>query len=868
MRICNLRVENLTNPIGIDCPSPTFQWNAADCPDGWKQAACRVQVMQGGSPLWDSGRVETSRMNGLRYAGPALAPDTVYDWTVQVWDEAHPDAPAKSAPASFTTALLSPADWHGTWVGEVEDHVSHLFRHAFSLDGQIERASLFVCGLGHYELHLNGQRVGDRVLEPGWTNYKKSCLYSSYDVTDLVCTGGNAMGLYLGDGMFNLPGGRYVYFERTFGKMKFLLQLNIHYADGRVTEVVSGPYWRMAQGPETFSCMYGGLDYDARLEQDGFDHPDFVEGADWTPACIVDAPEGVLVSQTMPSLKVMETYKPVSIEETSPGVYLYDFGTNFSGWAHIALSGGESLAGRVVTLVPGEILSSDKRPDQKVTGRGYHWQYTLNDKQSQEYAPRFTYTGFRYVEVTGAIPRELASSGETGPVLERMTGEFIYPDIQDTGSFRCSNPLFNDIHRMVRQAMLSNMKSVLTDCPHRERLGWLEQTHLIAPGLLYNFDLSHHYAKIQRDFAEAQYENGLVPDICPQYVVFGYHAGYNDSPEWGSAAVLNPWYTYLRTGDTGLLTQYYPEMARYVDYLTSRAHHHVLHHGLGDWLDISMFPVNAQNAANTPVPVVATCIYYLDVTVMAETAALLGYAEDALRYRALAAEIRGEFRLQFLDKQNIRSIRVANGSQTAQAMALICGLIDEDEIPLTLSMMVRDIEGRGYATTAGDIGHPFVLAALCKYGRSDIVNRMTNVTDTPSYGYQVRCGATTLAEAWDGPNPERPHGSQNHFMLGAIEEWFYAGLAGLCSLRAGMPFDKVLIKPHFAEGMDEVEASTWHPYGQISIRWRREVGGIQIDLILPPGLTALFVSELDGAETPLASGHHQFTLHEASTKEN
>lgn len=697
------------------------------------------------------------------------------------------------------------------------------------------------------------------MLEPGWTNYNKSCFYSSYDVTEQLKKGRNAAGVILGDGMFNVPGGRYVYYERTFGKCKFLVQLNITYQDGTTEEIVTDETWRMAPGPLSFSCIYGGEDYDGRLMQEGFNRADFTEDNSWEKANAVQPPKGRLVSQRNDPLKIMETYRPVKVEETKPGVYLYDFGKNFSGWVKIVLKAEDGQDGRIVTMIPGEILTSEKEPDQRVTGKGYHWQYITNNQKEQCYAPKFTYTGFRYVQVEGAVPIESAVGKAEVPVIETLTGEFIYPDMEINGEFSCSNPLFNRIHGIIKQSMLSNMKSILTDCPHREKLGWLEQTYLIGPALMYNFDVYNLYKKIEQDMEEAQYETGLVPDICPEYVVFGYHEGFVDSPEWGSACIINPWYLYKRFGDTAVLRRFYGVMKKYIDYLTSRTHHLVLHHGLGDWLDIGPCTPYSQN---TPVPVTATAIYYYDLTIMQQAAKLLGKKEDELYFADLKMEVKKEYNLQFYDNQ---TFRYAAGSQAAQAVSLVTGLVEKEKEQGVLDYLIKDIQARGFAITAGDIGHPFLIAALMMYGRSDIIYEMTGITDKPGYGYQVKCGATTLTEQWDGPDPDRPHGSQNHFMLGSIEEWFYAGLAGLSGVRTDHPFDRIVIKPHFAEDLNEVKAWTVHPYGKISIHWVRRNQGIEVELGIPANTTAVFIDEADESGREFGSGKYIFKLDRKKT---
>ena len=858
MDIIGLKTNHRSEPLGID-EIPLFSWNIETRKNNWYQKAYRILVSgsiddlkHGNGTMWDSGVVQSGSMANIMYNGKRLESATRYYWNVSVWDNY--DDFAESTAAFFETGLLSQDDWHGKWVGETEDRVYHIYRKTFTVKKEVKNARLYVCGLGHYEFYINGTRVGDAVLEPGWTNYNKTCLYSCYDITRHLVGGENAAGIIPGDGMFNVPGGRYVYYPRSYGKIKFLVQMNIEYTDGTTQQVVSDESWRMAVSPIKFCCIYGGEDYDARLEQPGFSEPDFIETREWMPAVPVEPPKGRLKAQSTQPIKVMEKYRPVNIKEIEPGKYLYDFGTNFSGWVRIQLKNNTGAPGNVITMAPGEILTKDGLPDQRATGMGYRWQYITNSRHKQCYAPRFTYYGFRYVLVTGAVPLEYAAEDESKPVIEDFAGEFIYPDVEKNGEFTCSNSLFNQIHRIIVQAIKSNMKSILTDCPHREKLGWLEQTHLIGPAVFYNFDVAALYKKIQNDMADSQYENGLVPNICPEYIVFGYHEGFVDSPEWGSACIINPWHIYKRTGDISLFTRHYDMMKRYVDYLASRTHHHVLHHGLGDWLDIGPVPPYTQN---TPVPVTATAIYYYDLKIMAEAAGLLGKADDEAEFRKRMEQVRKEYNLQFYDDQ---THRYATGSQTAQAISLAAGLVDEKNREKVLEYLIKDITARGFVTTAGDVGHPFVLAALMMNGRSDIINEMTNITDKPGYGYQVMHGATTLAENWDGPNKENPRGSQNHFMLGSVEEWFYAGLAGLMSIRADNPFDRILIKPHFAKGCDEVQAWTRHIYGTIRIHWKRTENGIIVELDIPPNVTAEFVSELDNSKSVLGSGHYRFQL--------
>ncbi len=857
MKITNLRTEYLIEPVGVDSRQPRFGWNAETKAKNWIQEAYRLRVGKSREALvrdetiFDTGRVMSKDMQHIPYCGEELVSDTDYYWTVYVWGN-NGEEPKVSETAFFRTGLLEAADWQGKWIGETKDHCSHIFRRTMQLEKKVIRASLFVCGLGHFECEINGKKVSDHVLEPGWTNYDKTCLYASYDIADYLVTGNNAIGFILGDGMFNLPGGRYVYYERSYGKMKLLMQMNITYSDGTKESFITDENFHMAVSPLTFCCIYGGEDYDSRLLPAGYSKADFIEHEGFSPAVITEPPKGKLKAQMQPPVKVMQTYAPVKIMETGPDVYLYDFGVNFSGWVRIHIKSRGDQSGTKITLTPGEILDKNNVPDQKVTGRGYHWEYTMNETNEQEYAPRFTYTGFRYLQVEGALPLQFSLNNKSQPVLDSVQGEFIYPNLGAKGDFHCSEQLFNDIHKIILQAVLSNTKSYLTDCPHREKLPWLEQSYLIGPSMMANFDYQSLYEKIEQDMTDAQRETGLVPDISPEYIVFGYHKGFVDSPEWGSACIINPWLLYKKYGNTRLFAQYYDVMKKYLDYLSGMTHHHILHHGLGDWLDIGPCKPHSQN---TPVPVIATAIYYYDLCIMEKVAGMLGKHEDAKGFAALKTEVFREYNLQFFDDQ---TFRYATGSQAAQAMSLMAGLVPEEYEEKVLNYLVRDIKGRGYAITAGDIGHPFVTAALMTYGRSDILYEMTKITDRPGYGYQVMHGATTLAEEWDGPDQENPHGSQNHLMLGSIDAWFYNGLAGIGTFWTESEFDEIIIRPYFAQDVSEAYAKIPHPYGEASIHWIKQEEMVLVEVQIPPNARARLICDHDKSMRTFGSGYHEF----------
>ena len=598
-------------------------------------ASSREALLAGKPDVWDSGRVGGRSSLLVPYAGPPLESARAYFWRARVEDAAG-RLTDWSAPARFVTALADAADWgEARWIGyedmpererlvpgihglldprlqpKLKRPVVPLLRRVFMVRQPVARALLFVSGLGHYEAYLNGEKVGDRFLAPGWTDYDRTVLYDAFDVTARLRVGPNAIAAIVGNGFHHIAPERYHKLAIAYGWPKLLAALRIEYADGHRETVSTGPAWKAAPSPITFTSIYGGEDFDARLEPEGWTATDF-DDTGWGRAAAATPPAGRLQVETDHPLRVMETLRPVSVKATAPGVFLYDFGQNASGIVRLRVRGE---GGRTVTLTPSELLTPDGRPNQKASGEPYRWTYTLRGGGEEAWAPRFTYYGFRYVQVEGAAP-----AGADGPAgLPRVVSiEMAHTrnSAPEAGRFETSLPLFNRIDGLVRWAIRSNLASVLTDCPHREKLGWLEQTYLMGDAVHFDYDLLGLYRKQVADVVDAQAEDGLVPDIAPEYVEF--EGGFRDSPEWGGAGVIVPWLVYRWYGDRDTLERAWPAMKRYVDYLGTKAEGHILSHGLGDWYDLGpRFPGEAQL---TPKAVTATATYFRDLRLAAEAA--------------------------------------------------------------------------------------------------------------------------------------------------------------------------------------------------------------------------------------------------------
>jgi hypothetical protein len=512
----------------------------------------------------------------------------------------------------------------------------------------------------------------------------------------------------------------------------------------------------------------------------------------------------------------------VAVREIRPGVTVYDLGQNAALMLRLRVHGP---AGAVVKVTPAELVKPDGSVDRSSVGGGNaFWNYTLAGRPGGEaWEPRFFYHGARYLQVERAAP----SVGGEAPAVEGIEGVVVHSDSPAVGKFACTSDLFNRIHGLVRWAQRSNLMHVLTDCPDRERLGWLEQYHLNGPALRYDFDLTKLYAKGFQDMEDAQQADGLVPDIAPEYVIFS--GGFRDSPEWGSAFILAAWQHYIWTGDDAPLRAHYDAMMNYVTYLRSHAQGSILNYGLGDWFDLG--PAKPGRAQLTPVALTATAFYQNDVATLAQIAGHLGKDSDAERLAADAESIRTAFNHAFFDPA---TGRYATGSQTAQALPLVMGLVEPKDRAAVLGVLVQDVRDSGNAVTAGDVGYRYLLRALADAGRSDVIAAMNSQSDKPGYGYQLAMGATSLTEAW---NADR-RSSQDHFMLGQIVEWFYHDLAGLAPDPAAPGFKRVLFRPQPVPGVTWARATHESPRGHVAVAWREEKGRFVLDVETPPNTTA------------------------------
>jgi alpha-L-rhamnosidase len=852
-----LRCEYADQPLAVESLKPRLSWinEAKSDRRGLRQSA--YQVLVASTPellakeqgdLWDTGRVESDASNQIEYSGLPLRARQLCYWTVRTWDQDH-RASRWSQPAMWIMGLLSADDWQAQWIQAASADAPRdsngsdatampVFRRVFKVVKPMKRAILYSCGLGQFEVRINGQKIGEAVIEPSWSNYRQTCYYRAIDVTACLRRGDNAIGVLLGNGMYHVVGGRYVKYKGSFGDPKLICQLEIEHADASRTVFGTDRSWKWADGPVRFSCTYGGEDYDARKESPGWDTTQFSDAA-WSAAQITSGPGGKLRAELAPPIQPLIQYRPVKVVEAMPGVWIYDLGQNFSGWPCIRVRGP---AGAQVKLTPGELLDQRGLVSQKSSGGPMWFSYTLKGSGSETWQPRFTYYGFRYVQVEGAAPASAKGASESMPRIEALTGQFIYTATRTTGRFECANQTINRIHWLIDAAILSNFKSVLTDCPHREKLGWLEVSHLLASSILYNYDGARFYEKICRDMRESQLENGMVPDIAPEYTVFS--GGFRDSPEWGSACVVNPWVLWETYGDRRALEENFDTMTRYTEYLASRADDNgIVAYGLGDWCDVG--PKGPGPSQLTSLGLTSTAMLYNNQQILARAARLLGKPEQADAFAQRAQATRRNFQRAFYHPGQNNYDR---NSQAANAIPLTLGIAEPDHRAAILDNLVRDLRANQNRVTAGDVGFVYLVRSLTDNNQGNVLYDLVVQDHGPGYVYQLSKDATSLVETWDA-NPDT---SQNHCMLGHAEEWLYRGLGGIRLDPEHPAFRHIILRPDVPPGLEWVKTSHDSIYGVIRSHWRQSQHRLGRTfswmITLPPNTTAtIFVPARDAA---------------------
>ncbi len=818
----------MTDPLGIETPSPMLSWVLYS--DGENQIQTAFEILaassckllgEGHADLWDSGVIESGSSIQVPYGGKILASGQECWWKVRIRD-GEGCWSGWSSSGFFETCLDAATGWKARWIYSVETDVSEipapapLFRYSFVLDRPVKKARAYVCGLGYSELRINGSKISDDLLSPPFTQYDKTVLYCTYDVTAALAKRENTVAVILGNGWYNCFTPEVWNYRQAPWRHhpKLLLQIQITFEDGTIQTIVSDCGWKVSDGPIVFDGLRNGEYYDARLEKAGWDKPGY-DDSQWKNAKIAKSPGGTLRPAPLPPIRLAGTIKPVSLNEVKPGVWVYDLGQNISGWAQIRVF---TQPGHEIIIKYAEKIHQDGSLDASnisrlITGGEFQTdKYVTKGGGPEVWEPRFTYHGFQYIEVTG-YPGI--------PTLDSLCGRVVHTALESRGSFSCSNELLNSIQKCARWSTLTNYHDIPTDCPHREKNGWTGDASLSSEQVLLNFAPSAAYTKWLRDFMDVQRLNGQLPGIVP---TGGWGFNWGSGPAWDSAMILIPWNMYVYDGNFAILAEMYSGMARYIDFMSSMANGFLVDFGLGDWCP----PEGGPDGYKCPTAVTDTGYYYADVSIMAKVALLLGRQKDAARFLLLAANIRQAFRKKFISQDGT----VMGNCQTSMACALYQGLVSDEEKPNVFKKLVEQVELKNRHIDCGILGAKYVMHTLTEYGRADLAYAIATQTDFPSWGNWIRQGATTLWETWNGD------ASRNHHMFSDISAWFYRGLAGLRPDPECPGFKHIIIRPAPVAGLEYSGASHESPYGHVSANWR--VDGIRfvLEVSVPANCTA------------------------------
>ncbi len=841
-----LRCAHQVNPLGVAPDRVRLSWACEGSGRGRSQRGYQVRVavdearLTAGEGLaWDSGRVDSGRSSDIAYTGPILLRGGHYAWQVRVWDEQQARSDWSEA-ATFEVELDPVAGWRASWIGRGRiraefkppaslsppDPVARTMvpapylRRGFRIDRPVTSARLHVTALGLYEARLNGRRVGDAVLAPGWTDYRQRIPYQTYDVAGLLQPGENALGAILGDGWYC---GFFGFDAKRAGALygpapELLAQLVIGLDDGTEQWVVTDGSWRAAFGAIRHADLIMGESHDLGLEPHGWDGPGF-DDSGWSAVRCRDRDGTPLVADPGPPIRVTQELPPRAVTADPDGRTIIDFGQNLAGWVRLAVSGP---AGARVSIRHGEVLDPDGRLYTENLRTARQADEYLTSGGEQVLAPRFTLHGFRYAEVTG-------NPGDIGP--DSVTALVAGSDIAPAGTFASSLPWLDRLFANIDWGQRGNFISVPTDCPQRdERLGWLGDAQIFARTACYNRDVAAFFAKWLDDVADAQLPSGAYPDLAPLTTM-----DWAGAPAWGDAGVIVPWTLYLMYGDTGSLRRHFGAMTAWMDFLERGNPDYLRRRELGnsynDWL--------APGADLTPPELLGTAYWAHDATLMAQIAEVIGRPDDAAGYRALASKIRSAFADAFVTRDG----RVTSGTQTAYVLGLHFGLLPDDLRDAAAGHLVDAIAAAGWHLTTGFVGVGYLLPALSSSGRTDVAYRLLEQRGLPSWRYMIDHGATTIWERWDGWSEE--HGFQspwmnsfNHYALGSVGEWLYRFVLGLELAPGAAGFDRLLLRPYPGGPLARAAGSYRSVRGPISSRWERSGGAFRLAVELPPNVTA------------------------------
>ena len=843
-KVVTLLTENLENPIGLDTRQPRFSWQLNNIIRNVLQTAYEIRVSEGKSPVWNSGRVESDESVQVQYAGSDLKSGKNYTWQVRVWDNSG-KASSWSAPAFFRMAFLHVSDWKAKWIepGFIEDSMmrpSPLFRKEFATGKKVLSALAYITAHGMYEAQINGKRIGDAYLTPGWTSYNNRLQYQVYDVSALVRNGQNAIGVTLGNGWYRGIIG-YSNKINVYGKdIALLFQLNITYSDGSVESIISDGSWKSSTGAIRYSEIYNGEIIDARMDKPGWSQSGYNDAA-WSGVKLADHRMNVLLSTWNEPVRKHEVFNPVKIFTTPSGEKVIDFGQNLVGWVMVKVNGH---AGDSIALSHAEVL--DKEGNFYTANLRYakaRNTYILKGGVTENFEPHFTWQGFRYVKVEG-YPGELKA--------ENFQAVALYSDMKPAGTFTTSNAMINQLQHNIQWGQKGNFLDVPTDCPQRdERLGWTGDAQAFSRTASFNMNVDNFFSKWLRDL-EADQVNGAVPFVVPN--VLGITIS---SAGWADVATIAPWNMWLAYGDRRLLERQYPSMKAYVESLRRSAKDNLWNTGFhfGDWLFYRPEDDNEGRSAVTDKYLIAQCFFANSTQLLINAANVLGMKDDAVVYVALLQKIKDAFVREYVTGNG----RLVSGTQTAYVLALQFDMLPEAMRKQAAKRLVDNVKSYDNHLTTGFLGTPHLCNVLTRFGYTDLAYTLLLQTTYPSWLYPVKMGATTIWERWDGIKPDSSFqvpsmNSYNHYAYGAIGDWMYRTVAGLDTYEDGPGYKHIRIQPHIGGSFTQVSASLKTYYGNAMSAWKIDHDTLVMDIEIPANTKATVFIPAKNAESISENG--------------
>lgn len=834
------RVENTNNPIGVDVLKPRFSWRLESGKRNTMQRAYEIKVAKDvqslasvKSLLWSSGKVNSDKSLYIDYAGPALESGQKYFWQVRVWDNSG-KASAWSAPFLWQMGLLKPGDWKAKWITPAyeEDSVtrpSPLLRKTFQATKKVQSATAYITSLGLYEGYINGKRIGDAYLTPGWTNYAKRIQYQQYDVTNLLSQGDNAVGVALGSGWYR----GYIAFSNQknfYGKeLALLFQLEIKYADGTSELVVSDESWKSSTGEILSSEIYHGETIDHQKIKQGWNTANYND-SEWTGVRVKNEGYDKLLATYNEPIRKRETFKPIKVIKTPAGELVLDFGQNLVGWVQMKVTG---KAGDKVILHHAEVL--DKKGNfytENLRPAKQQNVYILKGGAEETFEPHFTFQGFRYLKIEGY-------PGEVKP--DDFTAIALYSDMKLTGNFTSSNPLINQLQKNIQWGQRGNFLDVPTDCPQRdERLGWTGDAQAFARTAAYNFDVKNFFSKWLKDVANEQVD-GNVPFVVPNVLRWGPNLA-GGSAGWADAATIIPWNMYLAYGDKRVLEEQYESMTGWVEWITRTSKNDLWNTGFhfGDWLFYRPFDDNDGRSAVTDKYLIAQCFWAHSTQLVINAAKVLGKNEDVQKYSALLQRIKDAFNKEYVTATG----RLVSGTQTAYVLALNFDMLPEAQRKQAADRLVENVKSYGDHLSTGFLGTPYLCHVLSRFGHDDVAYTLLEQETYPSWLYPVKMGATTIWERWDGIKPDSTFqtpgmNSFNHYAYGAIGDWMYRVVTGIDTEESAPGYKSIVIKPHIGGKLTNASAELETKYGFVRSAWKIKDGKLNFDVEIPANTKAV-----------------------------